>query len=558
MKHRMRRRAYTNASKDAAATAFFGRVVLLYTLLPLFSLNGCRLPTPMEAAAEAGSVRGGVAIRSCTSSGALPPSWPRQLAIPPDSELLQQIADAVDFRQREDFDRALDAVDPGELLEHATLTQAAIDRGIFGPDALFVVGDELFEYEFRPGQGLGNALRGVGARRSGERGAPNLRRVHNGAFGGPDSLSCATCHFKSGPDGAGTNTQNAYLYGDGDDAASADVRNPPHVLGLGPVEALAREMTTDLREQRRGAVDRAIESGEAVTIALSAKGVSFGSLTVQPDGALDGDNITGVDRDLVVKPFGWKGHQATLRGMAEESFRIHLGVLSMNTQRRVRDGELPPDDFGDGPWYDLDRDGSTMELDDGMLTTMVAYLAQLEVPIVRPPQSAELLDDFARGRTLFEESGCGECHRPFLVLNETTFELQAAGEGDEARGAITIDLARDGEHPKIEAEGLRAKTHRVHLFSDLKRHDMGPALASPTAQGEIPASVFLTRPLWGLAFSGPYLHDGRAPTVDDAIRLHGGAAVASRDRYLALAEEDRGALRVFLMSLTRKPELFVP
>jgi CxxC motif-containing protein (DUF1111 family) len=98
----------------------------------------------------------------------------------------------------------------------------------------------------------------------------------------------------------------------------------------------------------------------------------------------------------------------------------------------------------------------------------------------------------------------------------------------------------------------------VHLFSDLKRHDMGDALATPAAQGTIPASVFLTRPLWGLAETAPYLHDGRAPTIDDAIRMHGGEAAAARDKYLALDDDGRASVRVYLASLSRAPKLFVP
>ena len=98
----------------------------------------------------------------------------------------------------------------------------------------------------------------------------------------------------------------------------------------------------------------------------------------------------------------------------------------------------------------------------------------------------------------------------------------------------------------------------MHLFSDLKRHDMGPALATPGAAGDIPARVFLTRPLWGLAETAPYLHDGRAPTVQDAIVLHGGEATAARDAYLALDEQARASVRVFLASLSREPKLFVP
>lgn len=492
--------------------------------------------------------------------------FPYDLVLPADSDLLRQIEAALDFRLREDFDRVLDARESGELLEHATLTQLAIDRGIFGSDALFVFGDELFEYEFRPGQGLGNNLRRRPGIPAGSRGPPNLRRVHEGEFGGPDSHNCATCHFKGGPDGAGTNTQNAFLRGDGNRTLSADERNPPHLLGLGPIQALAREMTAELQKTRDAALETARKSGQSVTVTLRSKGVEFGVLEARSDGGTDTRGVAGVDPDLVVKPFGWKGHQATLRGMVEESFRVHLGIVSTHDQKRLREGRVSTKNYGDGRWDDPDRDGVTLEVEEGMLTTMVAYLSQLEVPIIRPPQPESLLEYFARGERLFGEVGCDSCHRPTLKLINPFVEMgPRPALGDALSGAPTlereplrINVADDGEHPKIEPRNALKTAFNVRLFSDLRRHDMGPELATSAEQQGIPATVFLTRPLWGLAFTAPYLHDGRAPTVDGAIGLHGGDAASVRDQYLALGKDDRAALQIFLLSLTREPELFVP
>ncbi len=427
----------------------------------------------------------------------------------------------------------LDAREPGELLAHAMVTSVHRSREDYPLEALFVAGDELFEYSFRPEDGLGN---GVGAP------PPNMRRVQSGAFGGPEAYSCSSCHFLGGPDGAGTNTQNAFFRSDGDRTVSADQRNPPHLLGLGPIEALAREMTDELRAQRD-----ALEPGQSVV--LVARGVEFGTLSRDADGALDTSGIDGVDPDLIVRPFGWKGHQATIRGIAEESFRIHLGIVSTNLQRKVRDGLLDGAALGGGPWDDVDDDGKSVELDDGMLTTIVAYLAQLEVPILRPPQTARLQEAFARGRAHFEAVGCASCHVPTLELTKPLIPL------DETR---TVDVARDGEHPKPEPKDGQHTAFFVHAFTDLKRHDMGEGLATPAAQSHIGAREFVTRPLWGLADTAPYLHDGRAPTVDDAIRAHGGEADESREKYLALTVEERGALQVYLLCLTRNPGLFVP
>jgi len=46
-----------------------------------------------------------------------------------------------------------------------------------------------------------------------------------------------------------------------------------------------------------------------------------------------------------------------------------------------------------------------------------------------------------------------------------------------------------------------------------------------------------------------FLHDGRARSIEEAIRLHGGEAASARDRFKALSEEAREALLEFLRSL---------
>lgn len=470
-------------------------------------------------------------------------------AIPDDTVLLEQLEEAVELRRREDFDRVLDARDPGELIEHATLTEVDFEHRDLGIDALFIVGDELFGYLFRPENGWGSGSIDE---------TPRLRRVHRGRSGGPDAFACFSCHFKGGPDGAGTQTQNAFLTGDGVRTGSADQRNPPHLLGLGPVAALAIEMSTDLRAQAAKASEQAKTEARRIDHPLVTKGIAFGRISAEADGTLDYGAVEGVDADLTIRPFGWKGHQATLRGMVEESLHIHQGLVSTDIQIAVRDGALDGRIYGSGPhWYDLDDDGVTLEVDSGMLSTVVGYLAQLEAPIVRPPRDPGLLDRFAAGRASFDTLGCAGCHVPTLELNDPRLETRPPQAAD--RPAFVLDVAKDGEGPKIEPKFANPDTpYLVRLFSDLKRHDMGEALASPAPQGEIPARVFLTRPLWGLAETAPYLHDGRAPTVHEAIILHGGEAVDARNAYLALDEKDRGDVRVFLLSLSRQPKLFAP
>src|SRR5438046_4000535 len=326
-----------------------------------------------------------------------------ETATPDDAVLLQELEKAVDLRRREDFDRMLDARDPGELIEHATLTEKALDRRIPGTDARFVVGDEPFGYLFRPENGWGSG----GTDRKAIDYTPRLRRIHRGTAGGPDAFGCFSCHSKGGLDGAGTQSQNAFLRGDGERTGGADQRNAPHLLGLGPIACLAREMSAELQAQAAGARERAKAEGRRVEQALTTKGISFGHITADPDGTLDYRALEGVDPDLTIRPFGWKGHQATLRDIAEESLHIHQGLLSNRIQLAVRHGTLDAGPYGRGPWYDVDEDGVSLEIQPSMLTTVVGYLAQLEVPTMRPPRDPGLLAGWAAGRAPFAASGWG-------------------------------------------------------------------------------------------------------------------------------------------------------
>ena len=83
----------------------------------------------------------------------------------------------------------------------------------------------------------------------------------------------------------------------------------------------------------------------------------------------------------------------------------------------------------------------------------------------------------------------------------------------------------------------------VDLFGDLRRHNMGAGLAEEIDEVGTGASVFMTENLWGVGSTPPYLHDGRADTLTEAILEHGGEAQTSRNNFAAAprpeAEPDR-------------------
>jgi CxxC motif-containing protein (DUF1111 family) len=95
----------------------------------------------------------------------------------------------------------------------------------------------------------------------------------------------------------------------------------------------------------------------------------------------------------------------------------------------------------------------------------------------------------------------------------------------------------------------------VSLFSDLKRHDMGDDLAeSLHGASERENREFITAKLWGVADSAPYLHDGRALTLNEAILMHGGEARAARDAYDKLENGQKNQVIKFLRTLRNPAE----
>ncbi len=472
------------------------------------------------------------ALAACRGERA-PAPRPARAPSPEELALIEsQAADELARWRRERDERLTEAVDPGEQAEHARrIKQADIDLGKAPLAELFRQGETIFERRFTVREGLGSGLSG--------RPPPALSRVENAAaVGGPDALSCSECHGRGGDDGHGELHQRAWLDGDGRHLASARPRLPPHVAGAGLVAALAAEMSDELRREVDAGRDIAQKTGQPNPVLLESKGVSFGAVVVRADGTIDAAGLRGVDGDLAVKPFGWKGTSASLRGFVRQALPQHLGL------------EPPPPALAAAgpaaalPLPDGDRDGVRGELHEGQLTSLVAYLALLDVPVVLPPADPALARAWRRGATRFRELGCAECHRPELALRSPRL----------TDGKLVLDLVRDNQVPPAPEQFDYVRDLAVRLYSDLRRHDLGPALAERSEHG-VPASVFLTRPLWGLGDRGPYyLHDGRARTLAQAIRLHGGEAQAAADAYGKLAVDEARELDVFLLSLRRAPQ----
>ncbi len=439
-------------------------------------------------------------------------------------------------------------------------------------EAAFDVGDRLFEHRFSARDGVGANV-GNGQRFSlvprADLDADNQWASHiPRRVTGPNAQSCNVCHSTPFGDGAGravmNNIRDPKHTGQISDFIN---RQTPHIFGIGALQRLAEEMSAELEDVRVAAIAQAQSSGQTVSLPLVAKGVDFGLLTAYPDGSLEASEVTGIDPDLLVKPVEWKGITTNIRAFVRDASHNELGMQ-------------PVEITGEG--VDGDGDGVVNELSVGDITAMVIYQAAQPRPTTKEELSKLGLIKrlsvreqrrIKRGESVFIDTGCESCHRSQLTLNDPVFSEPSrhpdyrdktfpAGqdplaEGIDPQNSIRFDLTEDLPDNIIEHQngtvtrlGNFEKTASggaiVRLFGDLKRHDMGSGLAESVDEAGTGESTFLTKELWGVGSTAPYLHDGRATTLAEAIDFHGGESAASREQFNALAEADKRALIAFL------------
>jgi len=466
------------------------------------------------------------------------------------------LQEAEGLYERVAAERLIIATDPLErTVGSATLINSLLDRERY--DDLFLLGDSAFEQE-------ASRRIGAGPRSSAGTEAIGLvsNRVQRGDLGGFDSGSCRSCHFGGGPDGSGSASQVTFFRGNGQDSRTAITRDPPHVMGLGYIQIAARQIERRLQQTAELASQQAAAMNEPVELALNAYGSSYGYIRANADGTLDHAGVKGVSEDLRVRPFGHKGRYRDLVTLSEDSLQIHFGIQPPGRAERFSD--RPESHLGEGPTHDRDQDGIEHEVPREHALLLAIYMAMLPVPEMRPPEDPRLQAAWARGQQRFETIGCADCHRPQTRLNDMVIQI------DETSG-IELDLAAVGIEPRPrqtdvspDADGVIPGGTPIFAYTDFKRHDLGPALADSRTEvlpesvpGSVPPQEWLTRPLWGVADTAPYMHDGRAATLKEAITLHGGAAESTSAAFSELEAREQAELLVFLNSLTRSPTLLV-
>ena len=375
---------------------------------------------------------------------------------------------------------------------------------------------------------------------------------------GTDSNACSSCHNDPIIGGAGDFVTNVFVSEgftnadfDSTDPQFSNERNTNHLMGAGLIELLAREMSADLQDQRRAALEAARASGKPQVAQLNSKGVDFGKIIAGPDGIVDLSAIDGVDTDLVIRPFSQKGVIGSLRQFTVNALNHHHGMQAEERFGARWTGE-----------NDFDADGTENEMTRGDISALVAWQATLKPPIELVPENAQWRQLAAEGSELLDQTGCTQCHRRHLPLNNLSFAdpgpLDSAGtlrQGDVSQTA-TYDLALMAWSATLPRDDNGAVL--VPLFGDLKRHTIADQQIAHLGnellgQRFVDRDVFMTGELWGIASTAPFGHRGDLSTLDEVIRVHGGDARQSRDRYMELDDAQRVALIAYLKTLVIEP-----
>jgi CxxC motif-containing protein (DUF1111 family) len=366
-----------------------------------------------------------------------------------------------------------------------------------------------------PMEGLSNSELAAFARGDAEFG----RRFSPNTGLGPifNDASCATCH--SG-DGRGQLRNALFRIGSDADSFQNSVGGPQIQDKAIP-----------------GALAEQLPPGIPVSVRLPPPVFGSGLIEAIPESAIvanadpndaDGDGISGrpnyvpaADFVPVTEPAGGAGLKLGRFGRKAQNAVLFQQVVTAYLQDMgITSPFLPAENrnpLSGTPIEAVDRvpDPEVLESTVQAVTHYVRALA--------PPAPGRETQRRTEGGALFAQIQCSKCHTPAF---------------------------QTGRSPLAALSG---KT--VQLYSDLLLHDMGDALADNRPDGQASGREWRTTPLWGLRLMRQFLngealllHDGRARTVEEAILLHAGEALASRNAFAALTPVQRAALLDFVES----------
>ncbi|HYV38033.1 MAG TPA: di-heme oxidoredictase family protein [Gemmataceae bacterium] len=205
--------------------------------------------------------------------------------------------------------------------------------------------------------------------------------------------------------------------------------------------------------------------------------------------------------------FGWKAQTANLADFVQAACASELGLGNP--------AQTQPTSLAQLNYKPRGLDLTQMQCDE-----ITAFVAGLPRP--KEQASPETAARAHAGKAVFNKVGCADCHTPNLGQVQGVYsDLLLHRMGQDLQG-------------NSNSYGAQPTPTTPRTSSD----PTGPL-----------ADEWRTPPLWGVANSAPYMHDGRAPTLEDAITMHGGQATGSAERFAQLSIAEKEQLIVFLRSL---------
>jgi YVTN family beta-propeller protein len=184
------------------------------------------------------------------------------------------------------------------------------------------------------------------------------------------------------------------------------------------------------------------------------------------------------------------------------------------------------------------------------LLDALADFVNYAIPTPIPPTTDPTL--VAQGETVFNQVGCATCHSGPAKTDSGTGNT-ALAMGDAAQAAGNTALAMSDA-----AQALGGTLVSTATPDGVLLHDVGTCVTSgpwpDVVHDDIdgdprPACAFDTPALRGLVDSAPYLHDGSAATLDDAVTVMLRATVPAGTAPPTLSASDGQALVEYLRSL---------
>ncbi|HEY3495306.1 MAG TPA: di-heme oxidoredictase family protein [Polyangiaceae bacterium] len=321
-------------------------------------------------------------------------------------------------------------------------------------------------------------------------------------------------------------------------------------------------------------------------VPLIAKGVNYGSLSVDQAGVINTSGVRGVNPDLRVRPFFAEGSTITIREFSVGAFNAEMGIqihdpviveaaaggTVVTPSGFVMDGSI--DTFETAPTPEAtDPDGTEPNapgLPEDAGIALIDFMEFYLLNYFKPGHYLQTTNTNA-GRALFNQVGCNSCHIANFTVDsdrrvadvETLHRLAVPSAQRPPAGVFNnlfaiastrFQAVPDSEDefgfPIIEPQGQSFLVEDI--FTDFKRHDLGAALHERNFDNTI-QNEFMTEALWGVGTTAPYGHDGRSINLMEIIERHGGEATNARTAFRGLSTAQKNLVFEFLNVLVLFP-----